>query len=108
VEGVDEVLDRLVVDVDDEMILFVQVRSALNDELVAEIRRRVRESCSPRHVPDRVVQIPEVPRTLSNKKLEVPVKKILLGAAPESAASRDSLANPEALDWVADFSVRAS
>jgi acetoacetyl-CoA synthetase len=108
VEGVPEVVDSLVVDVDDEMILFVVVRGALTDELVAEIRRRVREDCSPRHVPDRVVQIPEVPRTLSNKKVEVPVKKILLGAAPESAASRDSLANPEALDWIADFSVRAS
>ena len=57
---------------------------------------------------DLIERIPEVPRTLSNKKLEVPVKKILLGAAPESAASRDSLANPEALDWVADFAVRAS
>jgi len=108
VEGVADVLDSLVVDVEDEMILFVVVRDALTDEVVAEIRRRVREYCSPRHVPDRVVQIPEVPRTLSNKKLEVPVKKILLGAAPESAASRDSLANPDALDWIADFSVRAS
>ena len=108
VEGVDDVLDSLVVDVDDEMILFVVVRDALTDEVVAEIRRRVREYCSPRHVPDRIVQIPEVPRTLSNKKLEVPVKKILLGASPESAASRDSLANPGALDWIADFSVRAS
>jgi acetoacetyl-CoA synthetase len=108
VEGVPEVLDSLVVDVDDEMILFVVVRDALTDEVAAQIRRRVREHCSPRHVPDRIVQIPEVPRTLSNKKLEVPVKKILLGAAPESAASRDSLANPDALDWIADFSVRAS
>ena len=108
VEGVADVLDSLVVDVDDEMILFVVVRDSLTDEVVAEIRRRVREHCSPRHVPDRIVQIPEVPRTLSNKKLEVPVKKILLGAAPESAASRDSLANPEALDWIADFRVRAS
>ena len=108
VEGVPEVLDSLVVDVEDEMILFVVVRDSLTDEVVAEIRRRVREHCSPRHVPDRIVQIPEVPRTLSNKKLEVPVKKILLGAAPESAASRDSLANPAALDWIADFSVRAS
>jgi acetoacetyl-CoA synthetase len=108
VEAVPEVIDSLVVDVEDEMILFVVVRDSLTDEVVAEIRRRVREHCSPRHVPDRIVQIPEVPRTLSNKKLEVPVKKILLGAAPESAASRDSLANPEALDWVADFSVRAS
>jgi acetoacetyl-CoA synthetase len=108
VEGVDEVLDSLVVDVDDEMILFVVVRDGLTDEVIAAIRRRVREHCSPRHVPDRIVQIPEVPRTLSNKKLEVPVKKILLGAAPESAASRDSLANPAALDWIADFGVRAS
>ena len=49
------------------------------------------------------MQIDEVPRTLSNKKLEVPVKKILLGAAPESAASRDSLANPVALDYFVDL-----
>jgi acetoacetyl-CoA synthetase len=107
VESVPDVLDSLVVDIDDEMILFVVMRESLTDELTAEIRRRLRENCSPRHVPDRIVQIPEVPRTLSNKKLEVPVKKILLGAAPESAASRDSLANPDALDWIADFSVRA-
>jgi acetoacetyl-CoA synthetase len=70
----------------------------LDDELRAEIRRRVREACSPRHVPDDIVQIAEVPRTLSGKKLEVPVKKILLGTDPERAASRDSLANPAALD----------
>jgi acetoacetyl-CoA synthetase len=108
VEGVPAVLDSLVVDVEDEMILFVVVRDALTGEVVGDIRRRVREHCSPRHVPDRVVQIPEVPRTLSNKKLEVPVKKILLGVAPESAASRDSLANPDALDWIAEFAVRAS
>jgi acetoacetyl-CoA synthetase len=108
VEALPEVLDSLVVDVEDEMILFVVVREALSDELRAGIRRRVREHCSPRHVPDRIVRIPEVPRTLSNKKVEVPVKKILLGAAPESAASRDSLANPAALDWIAEFAVRAS
>jgi acetoacetyl-CoA synthetase len=108
VEAVPEVLDSLVVDVEDEMILFVVPREGgLTDEVAAEIRRRVREHCSPRHVPDRIVPIPEVPRTLSNKKLEVPVKKILLGAAPESTASRDSLANPDALDWIAEFSVRA-
>jgi acetoacetyl-CoA synthetase len=108
VEGVEEVLDSLVVDVEDEMILFVVVRGTLSDDVVTAIRRRVREHCSPRHVPDRIVQIPEVPRTLSNKKLEVPVKKILLGAAPESAASRDSLANPDALDWIAAFGAGAS
>ncbi len=100
-ESVDEVVDSLVVDVDDRMLLFVVLRDgeALTDELVATIRKRLREDCSPRHVPDAIEQIPEVPRTLSNKKLEVPIKKILLGADPASAASRDSLANPAALDW---------
>jgi acetoacetyl-CoA synthetase len=101
------VVDSLVVDVEDQMLLFVVMRESLTDKLAGEIRRRVREHCSPRHVPDRIVQIDEVPRTLSNKKLEVPVKKILLGAAPGSAASRDSLANPAALDFFSEFSVRA-
>jgi acetoacetyl-CoA synthetase len=101
VEGVEAVLDSLVVDVDERMLLFVVLRegAALDDELVAAIRARLREYCSPRHLPDEIVQIGEVPRTLSNKKLEVPVKKILLGGDPGRAASRDSLANPAALDW---------
>jgi acetoacetyl-CoA synthetase len=106
VEGVPEVLDSLVVDVDGRMRLYVVLRAGAerDDELLDAIRRRVREHCSPRHVPDSIEVIPEVPRTLSNKKLEVPVKKILLGADPSTAASRDSLANPTALDW---FSARA-
>ena len=100
VESLPEVLDSLVVDVNEWMPLYVVLRDGeeLDDGLRGEIRRRVRESCSPRHVPDEIVQIAEVPRTLSGKKLEVPVKKILLGAEPERAASRDSLANPAALD----------
>src|SRR5262249_44806615 len=61
--------------------------------------RRIREDCSPRHVPNEIVQIAEVPRTLSGKVLEVPVKRILMGAAPDEAASVDSLANPQALDY---------
>jgi acetoacetyl-CoA synthetase len=59
----------------------------------------VREQCSPRHVPDEVFEIDEVPRTLSGKVLEVPVKKILMGTPVEKAASRDSLANPRSLDY---------
>jgi acetoacetyl-CoA synthetase len=54
-------------------------------------------------VPDDVLAVAEVPRTLSGKVLEVPVKRILAGVAPELAASRDSLANPAALDWFVDF-----
>ena len=101
----DAVLDALVVDVPREgaeawMGLFVVLRPGeeLSGELVAAIRRRVRSDCSPRHVPDEVLQVAEVPRTLSGKVLEVPVKRILMGVAPERAASRESLANPAALE----------
>jgi acetoacetyl-CoA synthetase len=83
------------------MPLFVVLREgeSLDDSLIAEIRKRVREDCSPRHVPDEVRQIAEVPRTLSGKVLEVPVKRILMGTPASEAASRESLANPEALDY---------
>ncbi len=110
VEGTAEVLDSLVVDVEGRMLLFVVLREGveLDDELRATIRARVREHCSPRHLPDSIEEVAEVPRTLSNKKLEVPVKKILLGADPGSAASRDSLANPAALDWFAERAAELS
>jgi acetoacetyl-CoA synthetase len=96
----DEITDALVVDLGDYMPLFVVLRpgAVLDDDLIGRIARRVREDCSPRHVPDEVRQIAEVPRTLSGKLLEVPVKRILMGTPPERAASRDSLANPDALD----------
>jgi acetoacetyl-CoA synthetase len=103
--AVDEVVDALVVDVPrddrDWMPLFVVLREGakLDDSLVSEIRRRVREDCSPRHVPDEIRQIAEVPRTLSGKVLEVPVKRILMGTPADQAASRESLANPDALDY---------
>jgi acetoacetyl-CoA synthetase len=104
VESQPEVLDSLVVDVENCMRLFLVLRpgAELDDELVARLRARLREECSPRHVPDEIEAIPEVPRTLSGKKLEVPVKKILMGADPARAASRDSLANPDALDFFVD------
>ncbi len=103
--AVDAVTDALVVDVprqgtDGWMPLFVVLRdgASLTDDLVAQIRRRVREDCSPRHVPDEIRQISEVPRTLSGKALEVPVKRILMGTPVDQAASRESLANPASLD----------
>jgi acetoacetyl-CoA synthetase len=109
----DEIVDALVVDVprpgtDGWMPLFVVLREGakLNDELVREIARRVRAHCSPRHVPDQVFAIAEVPRTLSGKVLEVPVKRILMGAPAEQAASRDSLANPAALDYFTEMAAK--
>jgi acetoacetyl-CoA synthetase len=110
VSSVDEVVDSLVVDVpkpgtEGWMPLFVVLREGaeLDDELIAEIKQRIREQTSPRHVPNEIFQIAEVPRTLSGKVLEVPVKRILLGERPERAASRDSLANPAALDYFTEL-----
>jgi acetoacetyl-CoA synthetase len=108
--ALDEITDALVVDIprpgtDGFMPLFVVLREGaeLDDELVKALRTRIREDCSPRHVPDEVHAIAEVPRTLSGKVLEVPVKKILMGTSPDKAASRDSLANPKSLDWFVEF-----
>jgi acetoacetyl-CoA synthetase len=83
------------------MPLFVVLAEGaqLDDDLIKRIAKRVREDCSPRHVPNEVHEIAAVPRTLSGKILEVPVKRILMGADPGKAVSRDSLANPGALDW---------
>jgi acetoacetyl-CoA synthetase len=108
--ALDEITDALVVDIprpgtDGFMPLFVVLREGaeLDDELVKALRTRIREDCSPRHVPNEVHAIAEVPRTLSGKVLEVPVKKILMGTSPDKAASRDSLANPKSLDWFVEF-----
>ena len=112
--AVDSVVDALVVDIPREgeenwMPLFVVLAegAALDDALINDIRRRVRQDCSPRHVPNEIVQIAEVPRTLSGKALEVPVKRILMGTPPEQAASRESLANPAALDAFVSLAARA-
>jgi acetoacetyl-CoA synthetase len=110
--AVPEVLDALAVDVQKGgeegelwMVLFVVLPPgvSLDDELAAQIKRRIREDCSLRHVPNEVRQIEEVPRTLSGKVLEVPVKRILMGAAPSEAASVDSLANPASLDYFVEL-----
>jgi acetoacetyl-CoA synthetase len=108
--AVEDVVDALVVDIPQEegdawMPLFVVMREGaeLTDEIVARIRKRIREDCSPRHVPNDVIAVDEVPKTLSGKLLELPVKRILMGTPVEKAAARDSLANPRALDAFVDF-----
>jgi acetoacetyl-CoA synthetase len=104
--ALDEVVDALVVELPGEdgdgfMPLFVVLRPhlELSAALVDAIRTRIREDCSPRHVPDAIRQIEAVPRTLSGKVLEVPVKRILMGQDPDTAVSRDALANADALDY---------
>jgi acetoacetyl-CoA synthetase len=101
-----EVVDALVVDLPgddavDVLPMFVVLAegTSLDDALVDRLRRTIREQVSPRHVPDRVFAVPELPRTLTGKTLEIPVKRLLLGAEIDRVASRDSLANPAALEW---------
>ena len=111
--SMDEIADALVVDLPREgtdgwMPLFVVLAEGaeLDDELTRELARRIREQCSPRHVPDQVFAIEVVPRTLSGKVLEVPVKRILMGTPVEQAASRDALASPGALDYFTELAAR--
>lgn len=95
-----EVQDALVVEVGDELLLWVVMAEGapLTPALDEAIRRQIREACSPRHVPSRVLAVPEIPRTLSGKPVEVPVKRILSGRPVDEVLSRDALANPAALD----------
>jgi acetoacetyl-CoA synthetase len=106
VEALPEVSDSLVVHLErdedpmGELVLFVSLAegATLDDELRGRIATALRTELSPRHVPDRVEAVPAVPRTLSGKKLEVPVKRILKGARVDDVAARGSLADPGSLD----------
>ncbi len=104
VEEFPEVLESLVVDTGElghegRLLLFVVLRAGvgLDVSLRARIKQKLREELSPRHVPDAIYAIAEVPRTLNGKKLEVPVKRILAGAPAEGSVSRDAMGNPESL-----------
>ncbi len=111
VEEQPEVEDSLVVHLEDpeggpgELVLFVQLASgvSLDDDLRKRLGGALRGALSPRHVPDTIEAVPAIPRTLTGKKLELPVKRILLGADAEQVASRDALANPAAIDAFVDY-----
>ncbi|MCO5315504.1 MAG: acetoacetate--CoA ligase [Solirubrobacterales bacterium] len=104
------ITDALVVDIpkagtEGWMPLFVVLDddAELDDDLRKRVASAVRARCSPRHVPNEIIAIPEVPRTLSGKVLEVPVKKILTGTPVEQAASPDSMSNPQSLDFFVEY-----
>src|ERR1019366_10709877 len=110
VERLPEVTDSLVVDTGQlgrpgRLVLYVVLAEGrdLDDDLTGRLCGALRSELSPRHVPDEIHQVPGIPRTLSGKKLEVPVRKILLGSAPERAADLNALANPDVLDSFGGF-----
>ena len=86
-----------------QLFVVLEEGAALDEQSRSEIRDRIRAYCSPRHIPDAVFQVPEVPRTISGKVIEVPVKRILMGEAPDEVVSSGSLANPSSLDWFVDY-----
>ena len=87
------------------MPLFVVLKEGLtlNDDLKSKINRKIRSALSPRHVPDDIFAIPAVPRTLNAKKLEVPVKKILMGEPAEKVVNLDSMSNPDSIEFFVEF-----
>jgi acetoacetyl-CoA synthetase len=87
------------------MPLFLRLKPefTLTEEVRARINQRLRQECSPRHVPDRAYAVEAIPYTLTGKKMEVPVRKILMGVPAEKAASRDAMANPESIDYFIQF-----
>jgi acetoacetyl-CoA synthetase len=110
VDTVHEVADSLVVSIEKEdgsyyMPLFVVMKNGqkLTDEVRAIIKKSLREKYSPRHVPDEIVQVSDIPYTISGKKMETPVKKILMGADPGQTASKDTMRNPSAFDEYLKF-----
>jgi acetoacetyl-CoA synthetase len=106
-----EIADALVIHLEDEgggsgeLLLFAVPAEGteLDEALRGRIKRTLRDELSPRHVPDTIVSVPAIPRTLTAKKLEAPVKRILLGARPDEVASRDAMAEPNALDAFVEF-----
>lgn len=112
VEALPEVLDAMVVDLEylgreSFMPLFVVLRPGLtlDDALTAKIAGAIRTALSPRFVPDQILQVAEIPRTLSGKKQELPIKKLLLGQPLDKVINREAMANPGCLDWYVDFAL---
>jgi acetoacetyl-CoA synthetase len=113
VDGLDEVADSLVVCLELPgggfyMPLFVKTVPGvvLDDGLRARIAAKLRTDCSPRHVPDEMHAVDAIPYTLTGKKMEVPIRRILAGAVPQKVASRDAMMDPTALDWYVAFAER--
>ncbi len=110
VDALDEVADSLIVCLELPgggfyMPLFVKTSRGieLDEALRSRIVAKLRVDCSPRHVPDEMHAVDAIPYTLTGKKMEVPIRRILAGAQPERVASRDAMMDPNALDWYIAF-----
>ena len=110
VEAIESIHDSIIVNLDLPqgrffMPIFVVLKPGkiLDKAIKKEITDNIRKKCSPRHVPDEIFQVKAIPYTLTGKKMEVPIRKILMGAQEDKAANRDAMANPGSLDYFLDF-----
>lgn len=110
VDKVKEVKDSLIVNIelpdgDDYMPLFVLMQEGeeLTHDVIKAINLQIRQQCTPRHVPDEIIEVKDIPSTISGKKMEAPVKRILMGTPVEKAANKGAMKNPESLDFFVEF-----
>src|SRR5699024_8325922 len=113
VESIPDIFDRLVVDLSGYnrkplLLIFVQLNkdNHLTEELKTEIRSAIKRDVSPRHLPDKVYAVNAIPMTMTGKKMEIPVKKILLGEPVESVLNTDSISDPDSIDYFTELAVR--
>lgn len=106
VDKIPEIKDSLIVNIElphggDYMPLFVLMKEGkmLTEKIKNRIRQQLRKDCSPRHVPDAIIVVPDIPYTISGKKMEAPVKRILMGKSPEKVANKGAMRNPESLNF---------
>ena len=103
-DQVDEIVDSIILDLPNkkdhsQLFLFVVTSKKLDFKLIDKIKNHLKIKCSPQHIPDKIISVKEIPYTLSGKKLEIPIKKILLGSEPLEVINYGSLKNPKSLDF---------
>ena len=98
----DSLVIHLTNDKQDSLLLFVVAQAEIDEK---EIRAQLREQCSPRHVPDHIICVPDIPYTLSGKKVEIPIKRLLMGASIDNVLRLDSLRNPNSIKWFVDYAI---
>ncbi|MDX1629775.1 MAG: acetoacetate--CoA ligase, partial [Fulvivirga sp.] len=110
VNKVQEIKDSMIISIEKNngdfyMPLFVVLdkHEKLDDALIQKVKKTIREEYTPRHVPDEIIQVPEIPYTISGKKTETPVKKVLMGKDISNSMNKDALKNPSAMDFFIDF-----
>ena len=103
-DKLDKIKDSLIIelplqdDSESELLLFVVISSSLNEELKNKIKRQLKENCSPRHIPNSIIAVKEIPYTISGKKMEIPIKKLFLGMAIDEIVAPGAMRNPESLN----------